>query len=349
MELKVDYAYVYISKSGSKQKKSEDSSDEESNKKQEKSTPLFYIGIMPYSVKEGTEEYKSFLLSFNYTSPDGYKSLSGNVEALKEHEKTKILFGVPSGSDEKAPEDSLGGKGGTRFTNKEGKLVFGYIFSVAGGQKALQWFADKSMENMPPQDEVVLPKYMEKASKSEKALYRRQFSQHDYEELSLLLGVKEKKTASKYQAPPKIVKGVPIDLEKAKATLPSKIAGIPTGRKGAKKEETSLEETYSEQNEGNNKVQEAINTIFKAILSGDITEETEFAYTHEDKKGKIEGPDKKGKLHSRVYQGFVGVRNTVRANVKDIMDNNLEEEYETAIIEPTLVFKLVARLEVPKD
>ena len=412
MELKENYCYVHIS---------------------QESAPYYRIGLMSYSIKEGSEEVKSFLFSFNYTSKEGIRSLGENKDVLIEHTKLKILFGSIN-TDEPAGKDTLGGKGGTRFTDSNGDYVFGYIFSSVSGQKALDWFAEKS-SHMPTIDELKegiedkmeevraklkklakkkgsdeeeseeeksskkkkeeseeeekpkkesgkiywVPPDMSTAKKSQRNIYLRQYSSHDHEELAAIINVKEKKTASKYQSAPKLVKDVPI----SKNSLPSqkKVAGIPTSRKGAeeskkssskkgdtpkKKKPISLDSDSEEDkpkkkkqesdseaddqlkpDKSQDRIQKAIDIIFKAILDGDITEESEFGYLLEDKKGKIglgEGTPK-----SRIYQGFAGIRKTVQKSVNAVTEEYNEDNYETAVIEPSLAFKIVTRLEKAKS
>lgn len=300
----------------------------------DRSARFYTIGLMPYSLQD-SGEVKSFAFTVNYVDKKkGVKSMTKEEDVL-EYGKMKSFFGAEN--DDKAKEGSLGGRGNTRLTNSDGDYFFGYIFSSRSGQKALEWFAERS-SHMPSRKDVVVPEDI--TDEEERERYITRASRHSLEELAELLDVKLKKTTSK--SAPKIIKNVDIDApikvsSPTKSSLPikpSQIAGIPTSRK---KEIT------------NEDIQKAINLIFEAIIAGKITDESRFQYYWEDPTGSTAERDEDEKNIPEVYKGYVGTNDIVRKYVKDLLKTTPEGEYDTAKIEPSLTFRLMSHRKYRKE
>lgn len=291
------------------------------------SARFYSIGLMPYSLQDD-DTVKSFAFSINFASKKGVSSLKEETDK-KEYMSMKHFFGVEG--DDKAPEGSLGGRGNSRLTNSDGDYFFGYIFSSRSGQKALEWFASRSSK-MPSKEDVEVPEDIE--DEDEKKTYIIRGSSHSLEELAELLDVKLKKKSS--TSAPKIIKGVSIDAPIKNRSSPVKVptlpiktaqvAGVPTSRKA---KETTNED-----------IQNAINLIFKAVIDGKITNESQFEYYWEDPSGATTQRDEDNS--PEVYKGFVGTREATKTQVKSLLKNKPEDEYDTSEIEPVLIFRLMS-------
>jgi hypothetical protein len=212
---------------------------------------VFLIGIMNYSPA-------SFCFLFEFAETVEKEPLTD--EENEEYKAAKKFFGKTQKEEEEDAYQSrdrpvpkaqagLNGKGNPFLKDAGSNPFLGYIFSVSGGQHALEWFAKQSAK-MPllvdghfyqetgkttiPSDffkwdperkkdfldqhfkEVPLPESYYDRSQEYKNEYLRQYSRHSYEELADILGVKAKRTASKYQPSPKVT-----DTPDYRGSLPS--------------------------------------------------------------------------------------------------------------------------------
>lgn len=300
----------------------------------EATSKIYKIGLMPYSMQDNGEEVKSFALSITFNKGKGYGDLKGEKIAI-DYSTMKKLFGA-EGND-KPSEGSLGGRGNVRLTDSENKSFFGYIFSSWSGQKALEWFVGRSVEMKT--EETYIPSSI--TDDEEKEEYMSQFCQDSLAELAQMLNVKLKDKKSKTFSP-KIIRGTKIDApiksSPVKPSLPTRsgqIPGIPTSRKA--KEIT------------NQDIQDAVNLIFKAIIDGKIEESSRFEFYWEDPTGATTERGDDEKNIPEVYKGFAGTRKETSKSFKDVLQTNPTGRYDTAEIEPTLVFRLMSYRKVPKD
>ena len=301
----------------------------------DRSARFYTIGLMPYSLKDDGE-VKSFAFSINYVDKKKKVKSITKEEDILEYSRMKSFFGAEN--DDKAKEGSLGGRGNTRLTDSNENTFFGYIFSSRSGQKALEWFAERS-SHMPNRKDVEVPEDI--TDEEERERYITSTSKHSLEELAELLDVKLKKTTSK--SSPKIIKNADIDapIKFSSPTKPipptrtAQIAGIPTSRKP---KETTNED-----------IQNAINLIFKAIIDGKITEESRFQYYWEDPTGSTTERDEEEKNIPEVYKGYVGTSDMVRKYAKDLLKTNQEGQYDTTEVNPRLTFRLMSHRKFPKE
>jgi hypothetical protein len=153
---------------------------------------------------------------------------------------------------------SLGGKFGTSFTDAEGEKITGYIYSLAKGQKLLDWVAERS-EALPTREEFMNNDELNDALKRDEeivALLTYKSKQTLYE----LVGLEEKKTRT-YEKAPKLIKlpiKLPIKLASSTRATPM-LQGLPIERKI-------------------NKLQEALKTIADAIKSGEMVSDFESSF-----------------------------------------------------------------------
>ena len=146
---------------------------------------------------------------------------------------------------------SLGGKFGTSFTDADNKKITGYIYSLAKGQKLLDWVAERS-EALPTREDFMSNDEINDAIKRDEEVvdmltYKSRKNLYD------LVGLEEKKTRS-YDKAPKLLK-LPVKLVPSTRATPM-LQGLPVVRK-------------------TNKLQEALKTIADAIKSGEMASDFE--------------------------------------------------------------------------
>lgn len=265
----------------------------------EASASSWSVGLMPYSEK-------SFVFSINFVPGKSRYKLAN---------KAALAFLEMEGFFTKDPSNplSLGGTLNERLTNSDGDRFMGFVFSIAFGQRALEWFAQRSAL-LPNASEVELPEEIDEADEETKEDYLRKNSSHTFEELCGLIGVKPRKTAAKSQASPKLVKDAP-----TRSSLPEKkreIKGLPASRAAREPDETQAPAPAE--------LQAAINTIFRAIRLGAFETETLFESNYTETEEK----------ESKVYVGYAGARDKVRDVVKKLVKKHSEDElleYEPAL------------------
>ncbi len=225
----------------------------------EESKDFFRIGLIYYSEK-------SFVFSIEYLGDLNKNNLNYKQKEIMAEIKDK--FGSPE--DPELKEESLGGKGSTTITDPDGNKIFGYLYSIQYGQKAMNWFAERSAL-LPTKEELEaeeVPEGMERDSE-EYTDYLNQYSKKTKEELYDMVNMSPQKVASKYQKPPVLTRGPTfsnvekgktspktVSLSKGKIT---EIPGMPTSTFKQKKVT----------------VKEAIDVIFEAILNGEFDEDYE--------------------------------------------------------------------------
>ena len=231
----------------------------------------------------GLQDYneKSFAFSIEYLGDLTKDKL--NTKQKRIMEQVKVHFSKTD--DPELKEESLNGLGNTKLTDADGNLFFGYIYSKQYGQKALDWFATRAIL-LPTKRELErapIPEGMEKDS-DEYNEYLEQYSRKDRDDLYDALSVPVARPASRYQkAPVYTTKGPTKEVlgktsptagkttARKPAGAPTKFAGIPSSTSAKAKKIT---------------LKEAIDTIFEAMLSGEIGDDYEYSKDYDPEEGE---------------------------------------------------------------
>lgn len=346
----------------------------------DESAELLSIGFMVYSDK-------SICLTVNMNK-DRKDMKKKDLIMLNE---IKTFLGKER-DDEKYTEDSLKGTGNTRLKDAEGDSFWGYIYSISGGSRAIRWFAERSTY-LPSQEETkakaeeeseelseaeirqrsavvsfneVKEQLEAQAGKKKKELteeeIREQATLEGYNKLVQIIGDltgnrpkdTTKKTASKYQKPPHLVKGLTkedIPPSPKKASLPIKqkaIAGVPSRKSTPAEKSAPVEEKDINQDD----IDAAFKTIFTAIRLGliQVPEDTEDQkgsyikeYIEEASSTENEPQDSDILPSPFLYKGLIGDVDSVKAQIKRIKTQYPQGEYGPLIqVGPKLILQLVS-------
>jgi len=207
------------------------------------------IGLVNYNEK-------SFALAIEYLNDLNKNTLSKKQK--HQMEEVKKFFGK---SDD--PEfDSLNGMGNTNLSYEDGNKFFGYIFSIKTGQKAVDWFADRS-SNSPTRRELQTKLDKENDDTIDPEEYLNVFERKTKKQLYEILEMSETKAASKNQKKPVYTtKGPTFESTGAKSTTKNVTTKVQSPIMGLPKSTKAKRPT----------LQEALDIVIEAFNDGTIDE-----------------------------------------------------------------------------